>query len=458
MQIIYQGERLASLLGEKEIFSQLPEDRADTVRQYHVYLGVPLHCLKAADGKCCFTDADAGKTIDILICRDTQAVLAIVLDAEYREMENVFSGPLCGLPRYFLISDELTEKSMQAAADSVEALLCMDCRAPKQTHCYLHVKSVTKAVRQMKDSKIEEAISRQGLQRVLHRKHLILADNSVSYYGKACGLFLRLQPKQGSWTLMCELNSTDRLKSALQWIGEPCFDKGLVQRLNRIHRGLPAEYAASCRSVSSLQALLDTPLEEFFRGHPQEGGKVNALLNHAQFLSRDSSVTAFGEKEDIATYGDVIYAVWNLREYTGTDESKHSEVISTCEEILWNLTEVLLEPVAKKAVPLCTEKRQNLLKRLAQVRNDNEKYPILSEPVSHYSYAGAVLSDSGFPAYLYSRVLGSYLQYYGLAGCNFRQALQFIRGLRDSDDETEAMDCPMLICDLLVDTVSGALV
>lgn len=447
MRMVEQVMGLAQLLSEKESFSRQP--------QHHIYLSVPVHCLTVEAGSHSLSKDDAHGTVDILICRDTQAVLAIVLDAEQRKLENVFSGYLGCLPHYFLISDELTEEKLRTVADSVDAMLhrCV----PQCTGCCLYAEPAADVIGRLHDGVIHAQTARLGLTGLLHSKHLICADQSVSHYGRLCSLFQAFL-QENRRVLMCRSGCGEQLRKALRWTADPAPDTGLAQRLDRVKAGLPSRDGAFDRTATALRSLLDTPLENLFRNHPQEKSKVMALLSHGQLLSLGSAVTAFGDKEDITTYADLVYAVWNLREHTGQGDCRLQEAFGTCEEILWNLSVVLLSPDGEEKPSTHRHGRQTLAERMGQVRSKAEAYPLLSAPLSHYSYAGAALSDTEFPVYLYSRVLLPYLRFYGLADCSFRQALQFIHALRTSDDEVEVMDYSMLIFDLLVDTVSGAVV
>ena len=210
------------------------------------------------------------------------------------------------------------------------------------------------------------------------------------------------------------------------------------------------------QAIGALKALLDMPMEVFFHAYPEKLQEVNMLLNYARIPWEKSFVSAFGGKREIATYGDLICAVWNLRELATVDGWRDEDTYDTCADILWHLAEVLSAPQGSGGSDVQEYRMQSLQEKLAVMRNENERFPVLAVPLTHYCYAGACLSASEFPLYIYNMGLSQYMQLYGYPNCDLRGALRCIRRMRASDDEIEVADASMLLFDLLVDAVSAA--
>lgn len=449
MQMIDQVERLGDCLRSLSVF------RSAVFRNYSIYTGVPVHCLRVKGSG--IGQDFPNHVIDLLICRDNEAIQAVVFDGEYRDMESLFSTHLQGLPCEFLKSEELTDDLAEKLCGEIEFRLRCDRSAPEHTGCTLYAISLRFAIQAMNEEALTNKV-KSGYRNLLEEKHLIHTDGKVSGYGHACGIFCRLLTHSRHSGYFTVPRAAEKLVNAFMWRDDSTADKSLQQRLSRLRQGLPGECADRDRVL--LEQLLQTPLEKLFQHYPKDGQRLNALLNHAQFLSRESGISAFGDKEDIETYGDVIYAVRNLWNHTANRDSSNGEATETCEQLLAYLSFPLWSvPAGEEEVRQTQETcpAPGLRMQLEQLFQGVFDSTLAGMPLSHYFYAAACLTESEYPLWLYRACVQPWIGYYASGELNFAKAMQVVYRLSESDDENEKVDYFPLLYDILVETVSGIL-
>lgn len=459
MQIINQTEILADMLGKRSIFQSVSSNSIWSPRDYNIFIGVPAHCLTVKNSEINCEQEFPHQVIDLLICRGKEAILAIVFDAEYRDMEKLFSTHLKSVPHEFLKSEELTDDAAEDFCGDIEFRLRCDRSDPLHTGCMLYNIRIQHAISRMSEPIITAKI--QGKYRhFLEEKHLIRGNGSATGYGHACGMFRHWLRSSERSIYVTVPYSIDKLKRAMLWHDDAGTDSSLEKRLARLNQGLPSN--SSGQETAMLTDLLHTPLETLFQTHPGDGHHLNALLNQAQFLSRESSISAFGDKEDIETYGDVLYAVKNLWEYTAHSDCRNAEAAGLCEQILAFLSFPLWSvPPADEtdnqepspAPQAC--KARSLQSQLKQLRSGVFDFSFAFMRLSHYFYAAACLTESEYPLWLYKTCVQPWLGLYASGELSFAKAMQAAYDLSQSDDENKKADYFPLIYDILVEPVSG---
>lgn len=458
MQIVNQAEILADMLGKRSIFQRVSTNSIWSNQDYSIFLGVPAHCLtvKNSDVNC---ERDfPHHVIDLLICRGKEAILAIVFDADYRDMAKLFSTHLQAVPHEFLKPDELTDEAAEDLCGDIEFRLRCDRSDPLRTGCMLYSIRVQHAISRMNEPAITAKV--QGKYRqFLEGKHLIRGNGSVTGYGHTCGVFRHRLTSSERSIYVTVPQAIDKLKRAMLWHDDSGTDGSLKNRLARLKQGLPSD--SSRQESAMFKKLLQTPLDVLFQNHLQDGQHLNALLNHAQFLSRESRISAFGDREDIETYGDVIYAVKNLWEYTAHSDCRHADAAETCEQILaflsfplWSLPpkdEEISEIQKPEAHAI---KVQNLQAQLHQSDSGVFDIAFAGMQLSRYFYSAACLTESEYPLWLYKTCVQPWLSLYASGELCFAKAMQAVYNLSQSEDENEKADYFPLLYDILVEPVS----
>lgn len=459
MQIINQTEILADMLGKRSIFRSVSANSIWSNQDYSIYLGVPAHCLTVKNsGVNCEQDFPH-HVIDLLICRGKEAILAIVFDAEYRDMETLFSTHLQAVPHEFLKPEELTDDAAEDLCGDIEFRLRCDRSDPLNTGCMLYSIRIQHAISRMNEPAITAKI--QGKYRqFLEEKHLIRGGGSVTSYGHACGVFRHWLTSSARNIYVTVPQAVDKLKRAMLWHDVSGTDGALAARIARLKQGFPSD--PSEQESAILKKLLQTPLVVLFQNHPQDGQHLNALLNHAQFLSRESRISAFGDREDIETYGDVVYAAKNLWEYTANSDCRNADAAETCEQILaflsfplWSLPPKDEEASEKQASEIHLVKIQNLHAKLHPSDSAVFDLALAGIQLSHYFYAAACLAESEYPLWLYQTCVQPWLGLYASGEICFAKAMQAVYNLSQSEDENEKADYFPLLYDILVEPVSG---
>lgn len=459
MQKINQAETLADMLGKRSIFRSVSANSICSNQDYRIFIGVPAQCLtvKNSDVNC---ERDfPHHVIDLLICRGKEAILAIVFDAEYRDMEKLFSTHLQAVPHEFLKSEELTDDAVEDLCGDIEFRLRCDRSDPLHTGCMLYSIRVQHAISRMNEPAITAKM--QGKYRqFLEEKHLIRGDGNVTSYGHACGMFRHRLTSSERSIYVTVPQAVDKMKRAMLWHDDSGTDSSLATRLARLKQGFPSD--SSGQESVMFKMLLQTPLEVLFQNHPQDGHHLNALLNHAQFLSRESRISAFGDREDIATYGDVIYAVKNLWEHTAHSDRRNADATETCEQILaflsfplWSLPPKDEEVSEQQNSEMHTVKIQNLHAKLHPSDSGVFDLALAGMQLPRYFYLAACLTESEYPLWLYKTCVQPWLGLYASGELCFARAMQTVYNLSQSNDENEKADCFPLIYDILVEPVSG---
>lgn len=450
-------EELAGRLSKRAIFRSVSANSMSSPEDYSIFMGVPAHCLTLRN-----TKVDIGKdfpylVIDLLICRGREAVLAIVLDAQYSGMDKLFAGYLKAVPCEFLESGDLTYETSDDFCDEIESRLCRDRSSPRHTGCFLHSIGLSHAVSKMNEPVLAEKM-RSGIRRLLEEKHLIRSSGSVTGYGQACRVFRRI-PAGGRRSVYVTVpQASDRLKQAMHWRDEAEGDASLSSRIARLSRGFPS--TATRQQAEMLGKLLQTPLEVFFQNHPEDGHRLNALLSHAQFLSQESDISAFGDREDITTYGDVIYAVKNLWEHTAHEDCRNSDAARTCDQLLACLSFPIWSQSTddtwkKRLLDQNTSEARSLQTQISQLRSEVYDFSFGIMPLSHYFYAAACLTKSEYPLWLYSACVLPWIAMYSAEELCVARTMQVVYDLYQSDDEIKAADFFPLLYDIMVEPVSG---
>lgn len=449
-------EALAGRLSKRAIFRSVSANSMRSPKDYSIFLGVPAHCLTLRNTKVNIGKDFPYHVIDLLICRGREAVLAIVLDAQYSGVDKLFDRHLQMVPHEFLKSGDLTDETADDFCDEIESRLRRDRSNPGHTGILLHSIRLSYAVSKMNEP-VLTAKMRSGSRRFLEKKHLIRSSGSVTGYGHACGMFRRI-PAGGRRSVYVTVHQASvRLKQAMLWRDEAEGDSALASRIARISRGLPS--TSAMQQAEILRKLLQTPLEEFFQNYPDDGHRLNVLLSHAQFLSRESDVSAFGDREDIKTYGDVIYAVKNLWEYTAREDGRNSDAACTCEQLLACLS----LPIWSQSTDDTWKKRlseqnaagaRSLQTQMSQLRSEVYDFSLGIMPLPHYFYAAACLTESEYPLWLYSTCVQPWITLYSAEELCFARTMQVVYDLYQSDDELKAADVLPLLYDILVEPVS----
>ena len=262
MQMTNHTEALADMLGGRDVFRSILANSPRSDRDYNIFVGVPAHCLTAENSKVNFEQEFPYQVIDLLICRGEEAVLAIVFDAEYRDMERLFSACLQAVPHEFLKSEELTEDAAEELCGQIESRLRCDRDDPLHTGIMLHSVRLRHAIFRAKKAKSEvRRIMEEGTCSALEAKHLIGSDGSVTGYGHACGMFCCQLTGSVGRAYVFAPHAVEKLKRAIAWHDSAGTDVTLENRLARLNQGLPS--GSSQQQAAKLKNLLQTPLEDF---------------------------------------------------------------------------------------------------------------------------------------------------------------------------------------------------
>lgn len=444
------SELLARMLGRQPIFRSLCANSIGSAQDYSIFLGVPAHCLTVQN---CSEKFPNG-TIDLLICRGREAVLAIVVDGGQGNMEPLFFGTLQCLPHVMLRADSLNEAVAEDFCEEIGQRLSHDRSDPLHTGCVLQYLRISSAISRMDEPEITSKI-RGGYHQFLEEKHLITDDGSVTAYARACGMFQRWIPSRERRDYMTVSQCVGTVKNAMLWRDSTDADMTLKTRLARLKQGLPSRFPA--QKMEALQKLLQTPLEELFRNYSQDGQLLRQMLSRGQFLSRESAVSAFGDREEINTYADVIYVVKNLAEYTAWGGPRNVEAAKIIEQILFLLSCPLWTyPTAENTPPAAQlREKPGLQTQLEQLNPGVYDMSFALMPLQHYFYTAACLTESEYPLWVYQNSIQPRLNTHASGETSFAGAMQTVYRLFRSAGEKTESDAFPLIYHILVEPVSG---
>lgn len=447
MYRLTQTNLLADMLLQRFPFRKPSIGQICKGADYRLYSQVPVSCLIFQPLNRVLANT-SHLTIDLLICRGNEALYAVIFDAH--EYDEDFSRLIRGITFRYVKTAEMNEETAAELCDEIEHFLCSGADVPNPLRWKLYALSLKVAAKRMGEPAVLEAVRTEGVD-YLRRKHLVSTSGRITPYGRSCGLF---RVHTGRRTFSVSARSVEELHSALQWNDPAGENRDLSSRLSRIRQGLPTEGTGHS---ATLCKLLSMPLEEFYRHHPRDLQHLYTLLSRAQFLSFSSKVSAFGDREEIRTYADVLYVVYNLWEYTAHRSSTQTEVTQLCEDILMYLSFPLWSEPEIKSAPSANAAGADLNQRLEQVRPDIFRTPLSVMPLQHYFHGAACITGSGYPLWLAQHCVNPHLEYYGCTEPTCVQALTAVYNLSQSEDAAHRSDCFPLIYDILVEPFVGIL-
>lgn len=229
----------------------------------------------------------------------------------------------------------------------------------------------------------------------LIRERLLLADGSVSTYGRELGLLEQFGPDDSGKGYRVTQHQADILKEALPPGRKALSGKiPLKTRRNRLENGLPCDEKYAENMAESLLRLLKTPLDLLCGEDPQISAALDDELEYAQILLDRC------DRRPVHSYGgalDIVRALYQGYRQSGQDRSEKTE---QADIILTHLARLLVNPPAPPREQRAAGPR-SLRERLSSLEaKPGVKYPILSVPVAHYYYAAAILDQSNYPNWL----------------------------------------------------------
>lgn len=453
MTSIDKAEILADMLGKCSVFRKPSINSICRGLDYRIYIGVPVHCISLDGSDNTLTADYPNDAIDLLICRGTNAIIAVVFDIERTELEKLFSEQLRSLSYHFLKSEEMIDDVASVFCEEIERQILCDSHDPVYTGCKLRPLVLASAVSRMENSAVSGHMQGNAIS-FLKKKHLVNSGGIVTNYGHACGLFQQyIATGQGRTKYVTTLQSIPHLHCAMAWQDAVGSSKSLENRLSRLKQGLPVDTALQHKKT--LASLLDTPLDKLFVHYEQDRQHLNILLSKAQFLSTFSKISAFGDREEIRTYGDVIYAVRNLWEYTAHGDCRNTEASQLCEDILAFLSFPLWSLPREDTSIHSPTKKKGLRDRLNRTTPNKLISSLVRLPLRHYFYAAASLTESEYPIWLYNTCVKPWLTLYNAGDSGLVTAMGAVYKLSQSDDENEQSDYFPLMYDILVEPFTG---
>lgn len=452
MQKFNHSHFLAQFLAMEPIFRSTGTGLSRGERDYSIFTEVPVRCLSVPNADA-VTREFGDCVLDVVVCRGHEVIYAFVFDAEARNMEVLFASYLPALPHQFLRREDFVGFTARSLCRELSCKLVWDQEEPRHTGYKLYVMYLRYVIAKLKGTTVS-SVRPSHCRAMLMEKHLLRSSGEITGYGRACGLF-RQWPFEQRAVFVTAPQCVDAMNHALRW--EAHADEGLplAARLRRLEQGLPCEAAG--QETAILERLLATPLETLFRNHPQDLGQLDSLLTHAQFLTREAKVSAFGDKEEITTYGDVLSVIRNL--WQRAEGDLYYSCKDTCQDLLLYLSYPLWSlPGSDEGceAPLPAEGPQPLHARLLALRQEKVfDISLACMPLLHYFHAAASLTGSEYPLWLHRTSVAPLLAFHGLESPPLYQTMSTLCQLYDSGEDRKRDDCFTLFYDILVEPFSG---
>lgn len=345
MYHIYLDEEAVDAFAQRLVKSERFRDGT-----YTLYADVPVRCFgyespyyTSRTNLGTMDDRTAAQTVDFVVTKGTDVVLGITAEVMANKSRKLFEGVLKGIAQIQVPVSGISRSNYRRLYHKVRDFLEEREETPAEGSVFTL-------------SALPADLSEQELK----HKCLLNQAGNTSAFGRAHGLFFRLEAGQDDTLLRCPVTSAVVLRdylTAANW-----------------QRTVPED-----GNANALQALLDVSIAELFRNHSEEWNVLNDTMAE---LVKLESYPAYAPEDILENYPVLVHRLL----------SRHEDG----------------NPENEKIMHLSNQ----LLRCLAAVLGDErtaERFEVLRMPLRGYFEEAALRSGLYYPEWIYRNSIRPYL-------------------------------------------------
>lgn len=468
MYSIQLTQKLASYLSATAYFDET---------RYTVYTDVPVSLIRRsaeAEKNLNLPQELEGSTLNWLVCDGDRIVLAIAREEADPQAQQILNQQLRGI-RYLFLRRENDPLPSQMEYD----VHILEPSEEYLRHLYHKIAAWLQEIRRREAKSLSAHRAKQQayqppkrgyilatvpvaelepgngkkLRKALIQKRLLRRDGTITEYGCFCGLVCRYTG--GTVQLTVVKAALPKLRQALQWKNETGRRLSLEERRARLRAALPS--GENNRLQQELRKLLDMPLERVFSGNSKRLWELDREFDKAdEFITRSYCPVTPGPRPH--TYRECLGFLHRIRAQLPPDDCLNNELREVKESVLRLLAAAFVTPDTPQSAPADNSSRKGLGDRLSQLSGSAAPSPVLTAQLSHYYYAAACMTGTGYPNWLYREKIRPHLDLQGYSDENFDLLclLKHALKLSKSPDYTSRQKSTQLLYDLLVAPLCGS--